>query len=95
MPDSQGTARVQITSIDGNVTHPFRWNQVVDDLRQFGYERLVQDKNQIALNSTWIEKDGARLDGGVRLEQLTEPAKQPGNLPDLTLNLAWTQQGGC
>ena len=96
MAEAPGTARVLITSVDGNVTHPFRWDQTVDDVRRFGYDRLVQDKNQIALSSTWIEHAGTRQDGGKRLSDLGDPTrKNPGNVPDLTLNLAWTQQGGA
>lgn len=89
-----GTARVLITSVDGNVTHPFRWEQTVDDVRKFGYEHLVQDKAQIPLNSTWIERANVRLDGATLLSDLVDPKKQHGNEPDLTLTLAWTQQGG-
>jgi hypothetical protein len=95
MADTHGTARVQVTSIDGNLTHPFRWEQVVDDVRRFGYDRLVQDKGQIPLDNTWIEFNGVRQDGSTQLASLGNPKKQPGNEPDLTLNLAWTQQGGC
>ncbi len=95
MAETHGTLRALITSIDGNTTHPFRSDQTVDDVRQFGYERLVQDKGQIPLSSTWIEHSGTRLDNGTKLSTLVDPKKQPGNEPDLTLNLAWTQQGGC
>ena len=95
MPDqTHGTARVLITSIDGNVEHPFRWTQTVDDVRRFGYDRLVTDKNQVPLSSTWIEMDGNRLDNARELSSLVDPKKLPGKEVDLTLNLAWTQQGG-
>lgn len=92
---NQGTARVLITSIDGNVSHPFRWEQIVDEVRRFAYERLVKDKAQIALNATWIEHGSRRVDGATQLADLVDPKKQPGNEPDLTLSLSWTQQGGC
>jgi hypothetical protein len=85
---------VLITSIDGNLSHPFRWDQVVDDARRFGYDKLVTDKGQISFESTWLEHSGVRLDGGTKLSTLADPSKQPGNVPDLTVNLAWTQQGG-
>lgn len=94
MAETHGTAKVLITSIDGNVTHSFRWDQTVDDVRKFGYDRLVQDKGQTPLSSTWIEYNGTRQDNGTQLASLVNPKKQPGNEPDLTLNLAWTQQGG-
>jgi hypothetical protein len=94
MAEAHGTARVLITSIDGNVTHPFRWDQVADDVRRFGYDQLVNDKGQISFDNTWIEHDGVRLDGGTKLSAFGDPSKQPGNVPDLTMNLAWTQQGG-
>lgn len=94
MAAPHGTLRVLITSIDGNITHPFRADQTVDDVRQFGYDRLVQDKAQIPLNSTWIELSGKRLNGNTELATLVNPKKQPGDEPDLTLTLAWTQQGG-
>jgi hypothetical protein len=92
---AQGTARVLITSIDGNMSHPFRWEQTADDVRRFGYDRLVKDKAQIALNATWIEHVGQRIDGGVQLAGLVDPKRHPGSESDLTLNLSWTQQGGC
>lgn len=90
----QGNARVQVTSVDGNLTHPFRWSQTVGEVRRFAYERLVQDKAQIPMNSTWVEFSGNRQNDETQLSSLAEPRKQPGNEPDLILNLAWTQQGG-
>jgi hypothetical protein len=94
MADLHGTARVFVTSIDGNVEHPFQWEQTVDDVRRFAYDRLVQDKNQVSLNNTWIERNTVRLENDVQLATLADPKKQPGKEPDLTLTLAWTQQGG-
>ena len=96
MAEARGTIKVLITSIDGNVTHPFRLDQTVDDVRQFGYQALVQDKGQISLSSTWIERAGTRLDNSTKLSSLIDPRKEHEreDQPDLTLNLAWTQQGG-
>jgi hypothetical protein len=95
MAERHGTANVLITSIDGNLSHPFRWDQAVGDVRRFAYDRLVNDKNQISFNNTWMEQGGVRLDDGTALSDLADDKKQPGNVPDLTLNLAWTQQGGA
>lgn len=95
MSDAHGTLHVLITSIDGNVSHPFRRDQTIDDVRRFGYERLVQDKGQVQLNATWIEYDGQRVDNGKSLNGLVGSEKQGGKPPDITLNLAWTSQGGC
>jgi hypothetical protein len=97
MAEKHGTVNILITSIDGNVTHPFRLDQTVDDVRQFGYQALVQDKGQISLSSTWIERAGTRIDNGTKLSSLVDPKKEEHgreDKPDLTLNLAWTQQGG-
>jgi hypothetical protein len=95
--DTHGTAKVLVTSIDGNVTHSFRLEQTVDDVRQFAYQQLVKDKGQIPLSSTWIEHSGQRQDNGTKLSMLIDPKKRREkneDEPDLTLNLAWTQQGG-
>lgn len=94
MAAPHGTATVLITSIDGNVTHHFKWSDTVDDVRKFGYDHLVQDKTQVPLSATWIEQGGTRLNNSTELSSLVDPKKQPGKEPDLTLNLAWTQQGG-
>jgi hypothetical protein len=58
-----------------------------------GHHKVTLDA-VISFDNTWIEHGGVRLDAGTKLSALGEPTKQPGNVPDLTLNLAWTQQGG-
>ena len=73
MTDVHGTARLLITSIDGNVTHPFRWDQTVDDVKQFGYDRLVKDKSQTPISNTWMEFSGNRVDGSTKLSSLGDP----------------------
>jgi hypothetical protein len=95
---AEETIRVLLTSIDGNLTHPFRGEQTVDDVRRFGYDKLVKDKAQIPFENTWIELLETRLDGSTRISSLVKPEKRDkdkGDDPDLTLSLVWTQQGGC
>lgn len=89
-----GTIRILITSIDGNTSHPFQRRQSVGDVRKFGYDKLVQDKRQVPLDSTWIEKDNRRLEDATVLDTLVTETRKPGNEPDLVLSLAWTSQGG-
>ncbi len=89
------TIEVLITSIDGNLKHPFRREQTVDDVRRLGYDKLVRDKAQIPFESTWIEFAGKRQDGAIRLSALVpSEGHEKKHETDLTLNLAWTQQGG-
>jgi hypothetical protein len=94
MAEPHGTARIQVTSVDGNLTHPFRVDQTVDEVRVYAYDKLVQDKGQTPIESTWMEQGGTRLDGNTVIASLIDLTKQPGKEIDLTLNLAWTQQGG-
>jgi len=93
--DEHGTVRVRITSVDGNVDHPFRREQAVGEVHQWAYERLVRDKDQVKFDATWLEYGGQRQDDSKLLKafDLSEE-HQPGREIDLTVNLAWTSQGG-
>lgn len=91
----QGTLRVLVTSVDGNADHPFRREQTVGDLRRWAYDRLVRDKDQIALEGTWMEHRGHRVDDTRTLDSFElDVEKKRGKEIDLTLALAWTSQGG-
>jgi hypothetical protein len=89
-----GTVRVQVTSMDGNLTHPFRVSQTVADVQQFAYERLVQDKSAIPLSATSIEAGGAGVAGSTKLGSLASGDEASGKGIDLSLALTWVSQGG-
>jgi hypothetical protein len=88
------TVRVQVTSIDGNLTHPFRGAQTVADVQQFAYERLVQDKTTVPLTATSMEAGGEAVAGSQSLAALVGAAKGHGHDVDLSLALTWVSQGG-
>jgi hypothetical protein len=88
------TLRVQVTSIDGNLTHPFKATDTMATVRHFAYERLVQNKNQIAEATTWIEFGGSKQDEGTELASLVDPQKNKGNAIDVVVALVWPSQGG-
>lgn len=90
----QGTVRVQVTSVDGNFTHPFRTTQTVGDVRQFAYERLVQDKTAVPLTATNMEFGGHAVADSESLGALASGSKNPGRDIDLILALTWVSQGG-
>ena len=90
----RGVVRVQITSKDGNTVHPFRASETVDDVRSFAITRLVQDKGQVSLDSTWIELGGDVVPGARMLSTLVSDGKNRGNELDLQLGLGWQSQGG-
>src|SRR5689334_19045216 len=47
---------VSVNSIDGNIKrHPFDATDTVGDVHGFSYDKLVQQKDQITLDRTWIE----------------------------------------
>lgn len=90
----QNTIRVRITSIDGNIDHPFRPDQKIGEVHQFAYERLVRDKSQTSLASTWIEFGQQRIDDAQPLTSIVTPDRGHGDDIDVTVTLAWTSQGG-
>ena len=86
---------VAINSLDGNIPHhPFNTTDTIGDVRRFAYDGLVQQKNQITLDRTWIEFDGDRIDDSVVLSTLASPDDAGGSKPDLTVSLAWDTSGG-
>lgn len=94
-PGEHGTLRVLITSVDGNADHPFRREDTVGDVRRWAYDKLVRDKGQIQFDATWLEHGGQRVDDSRALRLFDLPGeRQRGREIDLTLNLAWTTQGG-
>ena len=92
--------RVQVTSVDGNVTHPFNGTDTVAEVQVFAYGRIVRDKTQVPMTATSVERalpDGQTLplSGAELLSSLVGP-QEPGhgNEVDLVLSLVWTSQGG-
>lgn len=86
---------VAINSLDGNIPHhPFDPSATVGDVRQFAYERLVKQKDQIALDRTWIEFASDRVENNTPLGTLAKPDESKGSEPDLTLSLVWDTSGG-
>lgn len=94
-PNDQGTLRVRITSVDGNAEHPFQRRETIGDVHDWSYKKLVRDKAQVPFETTWMEHGGQRVDDSQGLGSLVGSGqRQPGSEVDLTLNLAWTTQGG-
>jgi hypothetical protein len=89
------TIRVLVTSIDGRISHPFPPETTIGEVRKWAYEKIVQDRSAVALDATWIEVDGSRVDDAAKLSSLVpEPPHNPGSEVDLTVALSWTSQGG-
>ena len=89
------TIRVLVTSIDGRISHPFQPETTIGEVRKWAYEKIVQDRSAVALDATWIEVDGSRVDDAGKLSSLVpEPRHNPGSEIDLTVALSWTSQGG-
>jgi hypothetical protein len=86
---------VSINSLDGNIKrHPFDSTDTIGDVRKFSYERIVQQKDQIPLERTWIEFDGDRIEDSISLGSLATADEGKGSEADLTLSLAWDTSGG-
>ena len=86
---------VSINSLDGNIPHhPFDTTDTIGDVRRFSYERIVQQKDQITLDRTWIEFKGDRVEDSTQLGSLATPGQGSGSEADLTLSLAWDTSGG-
>ena len=86
---------VGINSLDGNIPHhPFSTTDTIGDLRQFSYDRLVQQKDQITFERTWIEFNGDRIEDSIQLGTLATPGQGSGSKPDLIVSLAWDTSGG-
>lgn len=92
--NEHGTVRVQVTSIDGNLTHPFKRTDTVADVQQFAYSRLVQDKTAVPLSATTVELGGTPVASSESLGTLASGGKNPGRDIDLSLALTWVSQGG-
>jgi hypothetical protein len=92
----QGPKKLQVlvTSVDGNLQHPFDKTDAIGEVREFAYKRLIQQKNQLPIDDTWIELNGQRLDNSTLLSSLVEH-ERGAHEPDLTLSLAWDTRGGC
>ncbi len=99
--NSSGTLRVLITSVDGNLTHPFKARDTVAEVQAFAYPRLVRDQAQVPLSATSMERvlpngQTVPLAGSETLASLVgPPEKGHGNEIDLQLSLVWTSQGGA
>lgn len=94
-PDEHGTLRVQVTSVDGSFTHPFKRTDTVGDVHEFAYPRLVQDKAAVPITATSVEVGGTAVADSQPLAALAAGGgKQPGSEIDLTLALTWASQGG-
>ena len=94
--EEHGTLRVVVTSVDGNLSHPFKRTDSVGDVQAFAYPKLVKDKTAVPFSSTWIEFNGKQVASTEQLGVLAGPegSHGHGNEPDLTLTLAWGTQGG-
>ena len=98
---TSGTLRVLITSVDGNITHPFKARDTVAELQAFAYGRLVRDQAQVPFSATSMERalpngQTVPLSGSETLASLVgAPEKGNGNEIDLSLSLVWTSQGSA
>lgn len=92
--NDHGTVRVQVTSVDGNLSHPFKRDDTLADVQQFAYDRLVQDKSAVPLEATSIEVGGAARDLSTKLGTLAGTEKNPGRDIDLSVALTWVTLGG-
>ena len=96
-PSSGGPKKlmVSINSLDGNIPHhPFNTTDTIGDVREFAYDRLVQQKDQITLERTWIEFNRDRIADSVQLGTLATANEGSGAEPDLTVSLVWDTSGG-
>src|SRR2546430_12530200 len=95
MADGHGNVKVLITSVDGNVTHPFKSDDTVSSVHAFAYEKLVQDQGQVPFATTSMEFGGQPVADSEKLGVLaTRGEKRHGHDVDLVLALVWTSQGG-
>jgi hypothetical protein len=92
--EDRGTLRVLVTSVDGNVDHPFRPGVTVGEVRAWAYNKLVQDKGAVSLESTWMEHRDSRLEDVTELSDIEREPTKTGKDPDIVLALSWTSQGG-
>lgn len=84
---------VLVTSVDGNLTHPFERDSSVGSVHQFAYDRLVKQSAQIPFDQTWLESSGQRLDDTAILKSLIADEHE-GREPHLTFALSWATAGG-
>lgn len=92
--NEHGNIRVQVTSVDGNLTHPFKRSDTLSVVQRFAYDRLVQDKSAVTLDSTSMEFGGKAQDLSLTLGALIDDVKNPGRDIDLSVALTWVSQGG-
>jgi hypothetical protein len=85
---------VSVTSLDGDLKHPFDADDTVGQVHEFAYGRLVQQKNQFPIERTWIEFDRQKIESSRRLGSLAERSPGGGPDADLTLSLTWDMSGG-
>lgn len=86
---------VSVNSIDGNIKrHPFDATDTVGDVHRFSYDKLVQQKDQITLDRTWIEFNGDRVDDSRVLSTLAGSGQGHGGEIDLVMSLSWDTSGG-
>lgn len=94
-PGSGKKLMVSINSFDGNIKHhPFKATDTIGEVRRFAYDKLVQQKEQITFDRTWIEFNRERMDDGMILAALAERQHGSGLEADLTLSLTWDTGGG-
>lgn len=92
-PFDQGRLNVQISSLEGSLTHPFGESNTVGDVHQFAYTHLIEKKGIVPFDRTWIEHSEQKQEDSVRLSTFgVNP--QPGSQPDLSFVLAWDTGGG-
>ena len=92
--NDRGTVRIQVTSIDGNLDHPFRRTDTIGDVRKFAYEHLVKDKSGVPFTATTIELGGVSIADSEAVGSLADAAKNRGKEIDLVVSLTWVSQGG-
>jgi hypothetical protein len=92
--EQKGTVRVQVTSVDGNLTHPFQRKASIGAVREYSYEKLVQDKTAVPLSATSIELDGNAISDSESVGTLALGREGHGKDVDLSLALTWVSQGG-
>ena len=86
---------VSVNSIDGNIKHhPFDSTDTIGDVRRFSFDKLVQQKDQITFERTWMEFNGDRVDDSTQLSTLATRSQGGGPEADLILSLVWDTSGG-